>query len=130
MPWTVLISCVAGLLGVWLCLVACLWWVRPRTLDARSALRLLPDTVRLMSRLARDRALPRGARWRLWLLLGYLELPIDLIPDFVPVIGYADDAIIAVVVLRSVVRRAGPDVVRRNWPGRPDGLAAVMRLVA
>jgi uncharacterized membrane protein YkvA (DUF1232 family) len=71
---------------------------------------------------------PRAARVRLWLLLGYLAIPIDLVPDFVPVLGYADDAIIVSLVLRSVVRRAGTPVVRGHWPGSDDGLAALGRL--
>jgi uncharacterized membrane protein YkvA (DUF1232 family) len=78
--------------------------------------------------LARDRSLPGGVRVRLWLLLGYLALPIDLVPDFVPVIGYADDAVAVALALRSVVRRAGPEPLARHWPGTPDGLAAVRRL--
>jgi len=71
---------------------------------------------------------PRAARVRLWLLLGYLAIPIDLVPDFVPVLGYADDAIIVSLVLRSVVRPAGTPVVRGHWPGSDDGLAALGRL--
>ena len=66
---------------------------------------------------------------RLALLLGYLALPFDLIPDFIPVLGYADDAIIVTLVLRSVVRRAGEDAVRAHWPGSDDGFAALARLV-
>ena len=62
------------------------------------------------------------------LLLAYLAFPIDLIPDFIPVLGYADDAIIVAAVLRSVVRRAGIDSVRAHWPGTDDGFAAVARL--
>jgi uncharacterized membrane protein YkvA (DUF1232 family) len=76
--------------------------VRPR----RGLLRLLPDELRLI-RLAADKTLPRGIRIRLALLLAYLAIPVDLIPDFVPVLGYADDAIIVTAVLRSVVRRGG-----------------------
>jgi uncharacterized membrane protein YkvA (DUF1232 family) len=64
----------------------------------------------------------------LWLLLGYLALPIDLVPDFIPVIGYADDAVIVVLALRSVTRRAGPEALERHWPGTPEGLAAIRRL--
>jgi uncharacterized membrane protein YkvA (DUF1232 family) len=64
----------------------------------------------------------------LWLVLGYLAIPVDLVPDFVPVLGYADDAIIVTAVLRSVVRRAGLEPIRGHWPGTEDGLAAVLRL--
>ena len=64
----------------------------------------------------------------LWLLLGYLALPFDLVPDLVPVIGYADDAVLVVWTLRSVVRSAGADAIGRHWPGTPDGLVAVQRL--
>jgi uncharacterized membrane protein YkvA (DUF1232 family) len=58
----------------------------------------------------------------------YLACPVDIIPDFISVIGYADDAIIVCWVLRSVVRRAGAEAVRRNWPGTQAGLAALWRV--
>ena len=58
----------------------------------------------------------------------YLALPIDLIPDFIPVVGYADDAIIVTLVLRSVVRQAGLSAVRAHWPGTDDGFDALTRL--
>jgi uncharacterized membrane protein YkvA (DUF1232 family) len=80
-------------------------------------------------RLAADPVLPRGVRVRLWLLLAYLLSPIDLVPDVLPVIGWADDAVVVALVLRSVVRRAGGDALDRHWPGTPDGLTAVRRLV-
>jgi uncharacterized membrane protein YkvA (DUF1232 family) len=105
-----------------------LWAGRPDELRVRELLRLLPDVLRLVRRLAADGSLPRGVRVRLWLLLAYLALPIDLVPDFVPVLGYADDAIAVALVLRSVARRAGVDAVTRQWPGTPDGLAALRRL--
>jgi uncharacterized membrane protein YkvA (DUF1232 family) len=101
---------------------------RPKGKLLGEAIRLLPDLLRLLQRVARDPNVPRGARVRLWLLLGYLAIPIDPVPDFVPVLGYADDAIIVSLVLRSVVRRAGAPVVRRHWPGTDDGLAALTRL--
>jgi uncharacterized membrane protein YkvA (DUF1232 family) len=84
--------------------------------------------LRLVRRLAADKTLPRGVRVRLGLLLAYLTLPIDLLPDFIPVLGYADDAIIVTAVLRGVVRRAGIDAVRAHWPGTDDGFAAVALL--
>ncbi|WP_426514151.1 YkvA family protein [Dactylosporangium sp. McL0621] len=123
-----LISVAVALLVVWLALVAALLVVKPGKLELREAVRLLPDLLRLLRRLAGDRTLPRGVRVRLWLLLVYLAVPIDLIPDFIPVLGYADDAIIVTAVLRSTVRRAGLDAVRAHWPGTDDGFAAMCRL--
>jgi uncharacterized membrane protein YkvA (DUF1232 family) len=128
MLWKALIGIAAGLALLWLSLLVVLWFNRPSETSTRELLRLLPDTVRLVSRLARDRSLPRGVRVRLWLLLAYLILPIDLVPDFIPVIGYADDAVVVALVLRSVVHRAGAEAVERHWPGTPDGLATVVRL--
>ena len=128
MDWSLVAAVVGGLLGLWLLLVAALWWARPDDLSLRDALRLLPDLVRLLRRLAADASLPRGVRVRLWLLLGYLALPVDLVPDFVPVLGYADDAVVVSLVLRSVARAAGAEALERHWPGTPEGLAAVLRL--
>jgi uncharacterized membrane protein YkvA (DUF1232 family) len=119
---------VGGVVVLWLLLMALLWRSRPAELSAREALRLLPDLVRLVRRLAADGALPRGVRIRLWLLLAYLLSPLDLVPDFVPVIGYADDVVIVAWALRSVVRRAGADALERHWPGQAAGLAVVRRL--
>jgi uncharacterized membrane protein YkvA (DUF1232 family) len=117
-----------GLLLAWLLLVLLLWRARPDQPGAREALRLLPDVVRLVRRLAADPDLPRGVRIRLWALLVYLLSPIDLVPDFLPVIGYADDVVVVAWALRSVVRRAGRDALERHWPGTADGLAVVTRL--
>ncbi|MGH3320330.1 MAG: DUF1232 domain-containing protein [Streptosporangiaceae bacterium] len=117
-----------GVLLAWLALVVALLITRPKGNQLTQAARLLPDLLRLLPRLARDDTLPRGVRAKLWLLLAYLALPFDIIPDLVPVIGYADDAIVAAAVLRSVVRRAGPDAVADKWTGTPDGLAAVLRV--
>ena len=129
MDWLRTVLVVAGgLLLLWALLLALLWRSRPPELGAREALRLLPDLVRLIRRLAADRSLPRGVRVRLWLLLAYLISPIDLVPDVVPVIGYADDVVIVAWALRSVVRRAGADALERHWPGQAAGLEVVRRL--
>ena len=119
------VAIVGGVLLLWLLLLALLWRRRSDELTARDALRLLPDVVRLVRRLAADRSLPRAVRTRLWLLLAYLLSPIDLVPDFLPVIGYADDVVVVAWVLRAVVRRAGSAALERHWPGSPEGLAAV-----
>jgi uncharacterized membrane protein YkvA (DUF1232 family) len=126
--WQVLLGVLGGLALLWLAMLAVLWRVRPDGMTTSAALRLLPDLVRLVRRLAADRALPRGVRVRLWLLLAYLLMPIDLVPDFVPVLGYADDAVVVALALRSVVRRAGAEALTRQWPGDPAGLEVVSRL--
>ena len=126
--WDLLIGLAVALVGCWGALVAALIIVRPRGNLLRESMRILPDTLRLIRRLAADSSLPRGVRIRLWLVLAYLASPLDLIPDIIPVIGYADDAIIVTAVLRSVVRTAGSDAVRAHWPGTDDGYAALARL--
>jgi uncharacterized membrane protein YkvA (DUF1232 family) len=126
--WDLVVGVAAAVLVAWLALVVVLVVVRPRGGLLREALRLLPDVLRLVRRLAADRSLPRGVRVRLGLLMVYLAIPIDLVPDFVPVLGYADDAIIVTAVLRSVVKHAGIDAVHAHWPGTADGFAAVVKL--
>jgi uncharacterized membrane protein YkvA (DUF1232 family) len=89
---------------------------------------LLPDQLRLLPRLAADRSLPRRVRVGLAVLLAYLACPFGLVPDFILVLGYADDAIIVAVVLRWAVRRAGVEAIRRQWPGTDDGFAVLCRV--
>ncbi len=127
--WLVALAiAVGGILLLWVALMVALWIHKPDAMGVREALRLLPDLIRMLRRIAVDPDVPRGVRVRLWLLLGYLLMPIDLVPDFIPVIGYADDAVIVALALRSVTRRAGPQALERHWPGTPEGLAALRRL--
>jgi uncharacterized membrane protein YkvA (DUF1232 family) len=130
MSWEAVVGVVAGLLLAYAVLLFLLWLYarrHPETVTMKDALRLLPDLVRLIRRLAADRALAVGIRVRLVLLLAYLLSPIDLVPDFIPVIGYADDAVIVALVLRSVIKRAGAGAVRRHWPGSPAGLDVILK---
>lgn len=117
-----------ALLVSWLLLVIALLLGRPAGSVLREGLRLLPDVLRLLRRLATDKTLPWGVRIRLWLLFGYLALPIDLIPDFLPVIGYVDDVIIVIMVLRTVARRTGLQAIEHHWPGSDAGLAGLVKL--
>ena len=126
--WDLLVGVAAALAVTWLALLVTLAIVRPRGGLLREALRLLPDVLRLVRRLSADPDLPPGVRVRLALLLAYLAVPLELVPDFLPVLGYADDAIIVTAVLRSVVRRAGLTAVHRHWPGTPDGFTVLCRL--
>ena len=112
MWWQALVGIIGGLLLIDGVLLSLLWrYARrhPETVTMRDALRLFPDLLRLTRRLAADTTLPRGIRIRLLLLLLYLASPIDVVPDFIPVIGYADDAVVLALVLRSVARPAAPD---------------------
>ena len=123
---------VTGLILVYLLLLGALWRYsrkHPEAVTMREALRLLPDVLRLVKRLAADRTLPRSVRFRLLALVAYLAVPFDLVPDFIPVLGYADDALAVALVLRSVVRKAGPEALDRHWPGTAQGLNLVKRLV-
>ena len=88
----------------------------------------VPDCAVLFARLARDRRLARRRRLFVAALGAYLASPIDLVPDFVPVLGYLDDAAIVALVLRAVVRRSGPAVVRDRWPGPPGSLQILLRV--
>jgi uncharacterized membrane protein YkvA (DUF1232 family) len=126
-----LVWIVVGLVVLWLLLVAALYVGARRTgrrMSLREAVRLVPDVVRLLRRLAVDPAVPRRIRVGLWLLLAYVVLPIDLVPDFIPVIGLADEVVVIALALRYITRHLGPEVLERSWPGTPDGLAAVRRL--
>lgn len=131
--WAIIVlGVVGGIVLLWLVLLAVLWVQQRRAgnaVDWREILRLVPDVIRLVRRLAADPTVPRGTRWWLVALLGYLLLPIDLVPDFIPVLGYADDAIITAIVLRFAIRHAGRDAIERHWPGTPEGLASVLALV-
>ena len=131
--WAVIVlSVLGGVVLLWLLLLGTLWVQQRRaakSMDWREILRLVPDVIRLVRRLAADPTVPRGTRWWLVALLGYLLLPIDLVPDFIPVLGYADDAIIVAIVLRFAIRHAGHNAIERHWPGTPEGLASVLALV-
>ncbi len=129
--WHLVAGVGGGLVLVWLALVVALLLLARREDDPaglRDVVRLVPDVLRLLRRLAVDPELPRGVRWRLGALIAYLVTPIDLVPDFLPVVGYADDAVVVALALRAVVRAAGPEALDRHWTGTDQGLAAVKRL--
>ncbi len=117
-----------ALVVTWLALLVLLLVLRPRGVDLAAAKRFVPDVVRLIRDLAGDDSLGRGVRAPLVVLLAYLASPVDLVPDFVPLLGYADDVIVVAAVLRLVIRRAGPSIVDQRWRGTPQGLAVLHRL--
>ncbi len=101
---------------------------RPRGESVRHITRFLPDVARLLRDLHRDSAVPRSVRWRLWVALAYNVQPFTIIPDFIPVIGFADNIVVTTWALRSAVRKAGRDAVIRNWHGSREQLALLFRV--
>lgn len=125
MDWLLLGLGVALL--VYLALIAALL-VAGRRLDAVALARFIPDCLVLMRRLLGDDDVPRRRKLVLVALVAYLAIPIDLIPDFVPVIGQLDDVIVTALALRYALRAGGPDLLRRHWPGPDRSLQVVTRL--
>jgi uncharacterized membrane protein YkvA (DUF1232 family) len=99
-----------------------------RRADARALATFIPDCVVLVTRLARDPRVPSHRKLLLLALVGYLAMPIDLVPDFIPVAGQLDDAVIVALVLRHVVRTGGEALIRELWPGPERSLALILRL--
>jgi uncharacterized membrane protein YkvA (DUF1232 family) len=96
--------------------------------NARAWGGFVPDCVVLFKRLLADDRVPRGRKLLIGAVVGYLALPFDLVPDFIPVAGQLDDAIMVAFVLRAVLRGAGAGLVREHWPGPASSLAVMLRL--
>jgi uncharacterized membrane protein YkvA (DUF1232 family) len=122
-----------GLLGIGIALsiyalfVATLYIVGRRT-EARALAGFIPDCIVLFRRLLADPRISRARKLLIIALIGYLAMPLDLVPDFIPVAGQLDDAILVALVLRTVLRGGGPQVIREHWPGPEDSLRVILRL--
>jgi uncharacterized membrane protein YkvA (DUF1232 family) len=116
-----------AVVSLWLLAALVLLWLGRRTL-ARELLTLLPNLLRLFRGLLGDPRVPRSSK--ALLLVGglWLASPIDLIPEFLPGIGGIDDAVVAALVLRHLVRRAGPEVVREHWHGDPRTMGLILKV--
>jgi uncharacterized membrane protein YkvA (DUF1232 family) len=101
---------------------------RGRRDDARALARFIPDCIVLVTRLAREPRVPRHRKLLLLALVGYLALPFDLVPDFIPIAGQLDDAIIVALVLRRFIKSGGEPLIRELWPGPEQSLAVILRL--
>jgi uncharacterized membrane protein YkvA (DUF1232 family) len=95
---------------------------------ARAIAGFVPDCAVLFARLVRDRRLRARRKLLLVALAAYLAFPVDLVPDFLPVVGHLDDAIIVGIALRAVLRGGGVELVLEHWPGPPGSLAVLLRL--
>lgn len=112
----------------WIVLALAIVVARPRGASVRVLVSMLPDIVRLLRRLAADPTTARGVRWRLVVALAYNVQPINLIPDFIPVIGFVDNIVVICWALRSAIHSAGPEAVERHWPGTPEELRVLYRV--
>ena len=102
--------------------------VRGRTGQARAVAGFIPDCIVLFKRLLQDDRVPRRRKGLVVATLAYLALPFDLVPDFIPVAGQLDDAIVVALVLRSVLRSGGPSLLEEHWPGPDRSLRVIERL--
>ena len=125
--WGWLLIALAVLVAVYAIFVVWLIVVG-RHADARAFLTFIPDCIVLIARLAREPRVPRRRKLILLALLGYLALPFDLVPDFIPVAGQLDDAIIVALVLRGFVRSSGEQLIHELWPGPEQSLRLILRL--
>lgn len=124
-----MLGVVAGLIALWLALLALLWVLRPRGVAARELIRVVPDVVRLLRTTITDPTVPLDARLVLLALVAWILSPVDLIPEFVPVLGPLDDVVVAVAAMRYVRWRLGIDGIRRRWSGSEDGLVLLTRII-
>jgi uncharacterized membrane protein YkvA (DUF1232 family) len=99
-----------------------------RSQDARALAGFVPDCVVLFRRLLADDRVPRRKRALLIAMIGYLAMPIDLVPDFIPVAGQLDDLLLVAFVLRSVLRAGGPELLSEHWPGPAASLGVISRM--
>jgi uncharacterized membrane protein YkvA (DUF1232 family) len=124
--WTWLVLSFAVVAFLWLVLVGGLFLVGRRK-EARALATFIPDCIVLVSRLLQDERVPRRRKLLLVALVGYLALPFDLVPDFIPVAGQLDDVLVVAFVLRRFLRSGDEPLVREHWPGPERSLRLVLR---
>ena len=124
-----LVGIAVALVALWVVLLVLLWALRPRGVPVREILGVVPDVVRLVRSVIVDRAAPLDVRLVLVGLLTWILSPIDLIPEFIPVLGPLDDVVVAIVAMRYVRRRLGLDDLRRRWAGTEAGFALLVRVL-
>jgi uncharacterized membrane protein YkvA (DUF1232 family) len=120
---------VIAIVAVWALLLVLFWALRPKGVAVREVLGLIPDVLRLLRSVISDRSAPPDVRIVLVGLLAWIVSPIDLIPEFIPVLGPLDDVVVAVVAMRYVRRRVGVEDLRRRWTGTDDGFALLLRII-
>ena len=129
MDGRVVVGILASLIGLWVAMLVLLWALRPRGVPARQIVGVIPDVLRLLRSLIGDGSTPLDVRVVLVGLVAWIVSPIDLIPEFIPVLGPLDDVVVGIVAMRYVRRRVGIEALRARWTGTPDGFELLTRIV-
>ena len=125
----VIVAIAVGLVALWALFLVLFWALRPKGVPVRELLGLIPDVLRLLRSVIGDRSAPADVRLVLIGLLAWILSPIDLIPEFIPVLGPLDDVVVAVVAMRYMRRRVGVADLRARWTGTDDGFALLLRVI-
>lgn len=129
MDLTLITGIVLGLTALWAVLLVLFWLLRPKDVSVREVIRVIPDLLRLLRALITDPLTPLDVRLVLVGLMAWILSPIDLIPEFIPVLGPLDDVVVAIVALRYTRRRLGVQSLHARWPGSEDGFALLVRVI-
>lgn len=125
---TLLIGLATALAAAFVALIVAAVAAAPAGMPTADLLRVYPELVRLLVSLSKDKSVACPVRWRLLVALAYNVQPINLIPDFIPVIGLADNVVITAWAVRSALRRSGAEVVLSHWRGSPASFTLLCRL--
>ncbi len=128
MDSSLFVGAVVALIGLWAGMLLLFWALRPRGVPVRELVSIIPDTLRLLRSLVGDSSAPLDVRAVIVGLLVWIISPIDLIPEFIPVLGPLDDVVVAVVAMRYVRRRVGIEDMRARWSGTDEGFALLQRV--
>jgi uncharacterized membrane protein YkvA (DUF1232 family) len=126
---TLVVGIAVGIALVWVALLVVFALLRPKDVSVRELVRIVPDLLRLLRSLIGDRSSPPDVRIVLIGLVAWIISPIDLIPEFIPVLGPVDDVVVAVVAMRYVRRRIGIETLRSAWTGSPEGFLLLTRVI-
>ncbi len=129
MDLRVVVGIAIGIAQVWVAVLVLFWLFRPKGVAIREVLAIVPDVLRLLRSLIGDPKAPVDVRVVLVGLVAWIISPIDLIPEFIPVLGPIDDIVVAVVAMRFVRRRMGVEDLRRRWSGSTDGFELLLRVI-
>ena len=123
------VTILVALVLLWAVLLVMFWALRPKGVTVRELVSLIPDILRLLRSLIGDRTAPADVRVVLIGLVAWILSPIDLIPEFIPVLGPMDDVVVAIVAMRYVRRRVGTADLRRRWTGSDAGFAMLLTVI-